>query len=124
MEATTKFFEALNHRPPDPLLSAVRGTIRFELTHDGQVAHWLLVISSGNVSANQMDRPADCTIRTELEFFHRLADGSANWFAALLRSQVILTGDPSLYTYLYHLVPPPPNAHDPRDWVRQRRRAA
>lgn len=121
MDPTTEFFEGLNHRPPDPLLSRVRGTIRFELESGDGVDTWLLVLSAGSVSATRSDRAGDCTIRTDREFFNRIAAGEASPWAALLRNRVTVAGRLPLYSYLNHLVPGPPGAHDPRDWVRQRR---
>ncbi|MFY1672861.1 SCP2 sterol-binding domain-containing protein [Plantactinospora sp. WMMB334] len=120
MDPTTEFFEGLNHRPPDPLLSRVRGTIRFELESDDGDDVWLLVMSAGSVSAAQADRPADCTVRTDRLFFNRIAAGEANPLAALLRNRVTVEGKIALYSYLHHLVPGPPGAHEPQDWVRQR----
>src|SRR5262249_54154597 len=120
MDPTTEFFEGLNHRPPDPLLSRIRGTVRFEIESAEGVETWLLVVSSGSVSATQTDRPGDCTVRTDRGFFGQIAAGQANPFAALLRNRVTVEGELVLYSYLHHLVPGPPSAHDSRDWVRQR----
>ncbi|GAB3986861.1 SCP2 sterol-binding domain-containing protein [Plantactinospora veratri] len=120
MDPTTEFFEGLNHRPPDPLLSRIRGTVRFELESPEGLDTWLLVLSAGSVSATQTDRTADCTVRTDREFFNRIAAGESNPFAALLCNRVTVEGELGLYSYLNHLVPGPPGAHEPRDWVRQR----
>ncbi|MEE6257391.1 SCP2 sterol-binding domain-containing protein [Plantactinospora sonchi] len=122
MDPTTRFFEGLNHRGPDPLLGKVRGTVRFELEKDNRVDTWLLVLSAGSVSATQTDRRADCTVRTDREYFHEIAAGRANPFAALLRNRVTVEGDVRLYSYLNHLVPGPPGAHEPRDWVKRQGR--
>ncbi|MEQ4301469.1 SCP2 sterol-binding domain-containing protein [Plantactinospora sp. B6F1] len=119
MDPTTEFFEGLNYRPPDPLLREIRGTIRFEFESDVDVDTWLLVFSAGSVSATESDRPADCTVRTDREFFNRVAAGEANVFAALLRNRVTVEGNLILYKYLLHLVPGPPGAHEPREWVRR-----
>lgn len=121
MDPTTSFLESLNHRPPDVLLSRVRGTVRLELEEGDHLDTWLLVYSLGNVSAAQADRPGDCTVRTDRGFFDRIATGDVNPIAALLRNRVSVKGDLILYTYLRHLVPGPPGAHDPREWVRRRR---
>ncbi|MDW5323556.1 SCP2 sterol-binding domain-containing protein [Plantactinospora sp. KLBMP9567] len=120
MDPTTEFFEGLNHRPPDPLLGKIRGTVRFELESGADVDTWLLVLSAGSVSATQTDRTADCTVRTDREFFNRVAAGEANPLAALLRNRVTVEGKLALYGYLNHLVPGPPGAHEPQEWVRQR----
>ncbi|MGI5215794.1 SCP2 sterol-binding domain-containing protein [Plantactinospora sp. CA-290183] len=120
MDPTTDFFEGLNHRPPDPLLTRVRGTLRFELTQGEKVEHWLLVLSAGSVSATQADRPADCTVRTDRGFFDLIAKGEANPFASLLRNRVSVEGKLLLYSYLNHLVPGPSDAHTPREWARER----
>ncbi|MFY1687502.1 SCP2 sterol-binding domain-containing protein [Plantactinospora sp. WMMB782] len=120
MDQSTQFFEGLNHRPPEPLLSKIRGTVRFELESDTGVDVWLLVFSAGSVSAAQTARPADCTIRTDRTFFNLVAAGEADTFAALLRNRLTIEGDLRLFPYLNHLVPGPPGAHDPRQWARQR----
>ena len=119
-DPTTEFFEALNHRGPNPLLSRVRGTMRFEIERGEETDHWQLVLSEGNVSATQADRPGECTVTTDREYFDRLATGEANPFAGLLRNRVSVEGKLVLYAYLNHLLPGPPGAHDPRDWVRER----
>ncbi|MEO3745620.1 SCP2 sterol-binding domain-containing protein [Plantactinospora sp. B5E13] len=122
MDPTTRFFEELNHRGPNPLLTKVRGTVRFELEQDNEVDTWLLVYSAGNVSATQADRQADCTVRTDREFFHQIACGEANPLAAFLRNRVTVEGDVLLFSYLHRLVPGPPGAHEPRDWVKRQGR--
>ena len=122
MDPTTEFFEGLNHRPPDPWLGKIRGTVRFELEQGDQADTWLLVLSAGSVSATQTDRPADCTVRTSREVFNEIVSGRANPFASLLRNRVTVEGKLTLYSYLNHLAPGPPDAHEPRDWVRERGR--
>jgi putative sterol carrier protein len=120
MDPTTEFFEGLNHRAPEPLLGRIRGTVRFEFEQGDDVETWLLVLSAGSVSATQTDRSADCTVRTARGVFNQIAIGETNPFAALLRNRVTVEGNLSLYTYLNHLVPGPPGAHEPREWVRSR----
>ncbi|GAA3749060.1 hypothetical protein GCM10022225_36640 [Plantactinospora mayteni] len=120
MDPTTEFFEALNHRAPDPLLGKIRGTVRFELESGTDIDTWLLVFSAGSVSATQTDRAADCTVRTDREYFNRIAAGEANPFAALLRNRLTVEGKLFLFSYLNRLVPGTPGAHEPRDWVRGR----
>ncbi|MBF9130814.1 SCP2 sterol-binding domain-containing protein [Plantactinospora sp. S1510] len=122
MDPTVEFFEGLNHRPPDPLLSRIRGTVRFELEQGNEVDVWLLVLSAGSVSATQTDRAADCTVRTARGVFNEIASGRANPFASLLRNRLTVEGKLSLYSRLNHLVPGPPDAHEPRHWVRDRER--
>lgn len=120
MDPTMEFFEGLNHRAPDPLLGGIRGTMRFDLEQGGEDDTWLLVFSAGNVSATQIGRPADCTVRTTRDTFHQIVTGETNPFAALLRNQVTVEGKLTLYGYLNHLIPGPPGAHHPRGWVRER----
>ncbi|MBE1484597.1 SCP2 sterol-binding domain-containing protein [Plantactinospora soyae] len=122
MDPTTEFFEGLNHRPPDPLLGKIRGTVRFELEQGREVETWLLVLSAGSVSATQTDRSADCTVRAARDVFNEIASGRANPFASLLRNRLTVEGKLTLYSYLNHLVPGPPGAHEPRHWARDRGR--
>ncbi|MFC6022446.1 SCP2 sterol-binding domain-containing protein [Plantactinospora solaniradicis] len=122
MDPTTEFFEGLNHRPPDPLLGKIRGTVRFELEQGREIETWLLVLSAGSVSATQTDRAGDCTVRTARDVFNEIASGRANPFASLLRNRLTVEGKLTLYSYLNHLVPGPPGAHEPRHWARERER--
>ncbi|MFI6763025.1 SCP2 sterol-binding domain-containing protein [Micromonospora sp. NPDC050417] len=120
-DPTADFFDGLGHRGPDPMMTKVRGTVRFDLGHRDGTDHWVLVMSEGNISASRGERPADCVITTQLRFFDRVTTGEANPIAALLRNEITVEGNLLLFHYFQRLLPGPPGAHDPREMVRERR---
>ena len=83
------FFQQLVDQQPQPLLSKVRGTVRFHLL-DPQLGddHWLVAIDHGDVSASHAEGSADCVIRADKAFFERLVQGRENAIAAMLRIPV------------------------------------
>lgn len=47
LDATTRFFEDLDRRGYEPLLTKISGTLRFDLNEGPQTRHWLLMIDRG-----------------------------------------------------------------------------
>jgi putative sterol carrier protein len=121
-DPTADFFDALGHRGTDPLLSRVRGTVRFDLGHRDGTDHWVLVLGEGTISASRGERPADCVISAALSFFDKVTTGEANAIAALLRNELSVEGNLLLFHYFQRLLPGPPGAHDPRELARERSR--
>ncbi|MDG4829022.1 SCP2 sterol-binding domain-containing protein [Solwaraspora sp. WMMD1047] len=119
-DPTVEFLDALSHRPPDPLVARVRGTVQLELEDGVETDYWAVVLSNGNVSALPGRRPADCVINVRRSLFDEIATGRLAPFAALLRNQLTVSGDLLLYGYFQRLLPGPPGARDPRELVAER----
>jgi putative sterol carrier protein len=107
-DPAAEFFERLSRRGPEPLLGDARGSLRFELTN-GRVERWLLSIDGrGNISASRKAGKADCVVRARKKVFNRVAAGELNAFAAMLRGEVEIAGDPTLLVRFQRLLPSPP----------------
>jgi putative sterol carrier protein len=102
-DETTRFFEVLSRRRHEPLLGRVTGTARFDVTGDGDIEHWLLRITKGDIDITQEAEPADCVIRADRDQLNDLVSGRVNAMAELLRGSLIVEGDPELLVLLQRL---------------------
>jgi putative sterol carrier protein len=116
--ATLRFFENLDRRPREPLLEKVRGSVRFDLHHDGQTEHWFVGIDRGAVSVSREEREADSVVVTDPDVFEQIADGRENGLAAGLRGALTITGSLQLYLMLERLFPSPPDSRGPHRSIR------
>jgi predicted lipid carrier protein YhbT len=103
------FFQQLMDQQPQPLLSKVRGAVRFHLL-DPQLGddHWLVAIDHGDVSVSHAEGSADCAIRADKAFFERLVQGRENAIAAMLRGAIVCSGDVELLLAIQRIFPGPP----------------
>ncbi|MEU4568259.1 SCP2 sterol-binding domain-containing protein [Micromonospora sp. NPDC023956] len=113
-DAITRFFEDLNRRGFEPSLERTSGTIRFDLDEGSRTTHWLLAIDRGRLRADQEDREADTIIDTDPVLFADLVSGREDGIAALLRGDLIVTGDPRLVVLVERLFPSPPGTRGPQ----------
>jgi putative sterol carrier protein len=121
-DATLAFFEGLDRRPHEPLLEKVKGTVRFDLQHEGQTDHWLVEIDRGAVNVSREERDADSVVATDPDLFEQLAAGTENGVAAGLRGALTVAGRLQLYVMLERLFPSPPDSRGPRRRIRSERR--
>ena len=105
--AAAEFFKALPSRSPEPLLGTVRGSLRFELSSGKSSERWLVSVDAGNLSVSRKGGKADCTVRVRRDVFDRLAVGELNAFAATLRGDIAVDGDPLLLVRFQRLLPSP-----------------
>ena len=108
--AAAEFFKALPSRSPEPLLGTVRGSLRFELSSGKSSERWLVSVDAGNLSVSQRGGKAACTVRARIDVFERIAVGEVNAFAAVLRGDIAVEGDPLLLVRFQRLLPSPPRA--------------
>lgn len=108
------FFAQLARGAPQRLLRRTAGTIRFELDGPGGVEIWHLSIADGRVAVSRTERPADTVIRTDREFFARMARGEAKPLTAWLRNDITAEGRFRFVVLLERLFPPPPGGRHPR----------
>lgn len=113
-DATREFFERLAARRSEPLLQAVTGTIRFDLTADEGVEHWLVHIQEGEVKVSRRKVKADCVVTGDRDLFDRLVTGEVNAVAAVLRNELRIEGQAALLLAFQRLLPGPPDSvrHD------------
>lgn len=115
MSATTeKFFAELDRRGGERLLRKTSGTIRFDLEHEGRTDHWLVTVVNGEVRVSREDREADTVVRTDLEFFERMARGEAKPLSAWLRNDITSEGKFRFLVLLERFFPASPGARHPR----------
>ncbi|GIH20891.1 SCP2 sterol-binding domain-containing protein [Rugosimonospora africana] len=113
-DPTVELFDRLARRGHDPFLEQVRGTVRFDLATDAEILYWSVTIDRGNVRVSRDEGDADCIVHTTKARFDRVATGSANAMAMLLRAEMIVHGDVQLLVMLERLLPGPPGARGPQ----------
>ncbi|RIV36616.1 SCP2 sterol-binding domain-containing protein [Micromonospora radicis] len=118
-DATTRFFEDLDHRGYDPLLAKLSGTLRFDLHEGPQTMHWLVRIERGEIQVSRQDMEADTVIGTSPAMFEELVTGRENGLAALLRGDMTVTGDARLIVQLERIFPGPPYTEGPRRYRKE-----
>ncbi len=107
------FFVRLAGRNAAPLLGDVTTTVRFDLTDAGPVRHWRMTIDHGLIEVSDDGADADCVVSAERPVFEDLVTGRHNVMAALLRGQLIASGDPDVLVrverlFSAHQEPAPP----------------
>ncbi|MEU4779126.1 SCP2 sterol-binding domain-containing protein [Micromonospora sp. NPDC023633] len=121
---TTSFFQALARRGHETALEEVVATIRFDLTHEKGVDRWFMVIERGDVRVSRDGGEADFVIHSSRATFDRIIGGQSQLYPAWLRNEIRTEGDVRLFRIASRLIPAAPGAHHPRDFGRERRRAA
>jgi hypothetical protein len=118
-QATERYFAELVRHGHERLQRKTTGTIRFDLVHDQGVDQWLVEIDQGTVRVSREAREADLIVRTDRDYFDRLAWGEAKPLPAWLRNDIITEGKFRYLLLLERLFAPPPGARHPRDLVRR-----
>jgi predicted lipid carrier protein YhbT len=107
-DSTAEFLEALGRRGYEPLLAKVRGRVRIDMTDGGEVDRWLVTIDNGVVDVSDGDGDADCTIRGARALLDAICRGDKNAMAAVLRNELVCTGDVELLFAIQRTFPGPP----------------
>jgi putative sterol carrier protein len=113
-----EFFEELAHREHEPLLAKVTGLVRFDLVEGGRADRWLVAVDKGDTTVWHKGGPADCAIRADRALFERLCRGEANAMAAVLRGELVCSGDVELLFAIQRIFPGPPRERRPPSGVR------
>ncbi len=110
-DAATAFFAELVSKGHEPLLHAISGTLRIDLTAVADpataVEHWYVTVVGGNVSVSHRSAKADAVMRLDKKLFEGMAKGTVNLTAALLRGVVEIEGDIALVNAFSRLFPGP-----------------
>jgi len=92
-DAVAAFFDDLSSRGHEPSLRKLSGTLRFDLGTGKTTERWLVTIRKGDLAVSRRNGAADSIIRAQKALFERAARGETNLFSAMLRGEVVLTGD-------------------------------
>ncbi len=105
-DRTAEFFDRLGSQP-QPLLSQVKATMRFDLDDRNATKHWYVTIDKGKVDVSVHNSDADTVLQIHRSLFERMVTGEANALTATLRGQIGLEGDPKLMVAFQRLLPGP-----------------
>ncbi len=124
-DATADFFDGLSRRGHEPRLANVRGTVRFVIDQSGHTDEWCLSIDHGalRVSAGAGGADCadpDCVVGAARDVFGGVATGEVNAMAAMLRGDLLLSGNAELIAACQWLFGPPPGASVPAEAGRGR----
>ena len=92
-DAVAAFFDDLSSRGHEPSLRKLSGSLRFDLGTGKTTERWLVTIRKGDLAVSRRNGAADSVIRAQKALFERAARGETNLFSAMLRGEVVLTGD-------------------------------
>jgi len=109
--AIPPFFQELGQAGHEPLLEKISGTLRFDLRSRQKIDHWLVSIARGEIAITESDASADCVVQIDRALFERVANGTENAVAALLRGEIGVEGDIELLMLFDRLFPGPPRGH-------------
>jgi predicted lipid carrier protein YhbT len=109
-DGAVEFLRGLGRRGHESRWAKVSGRARLELRDGERTDRWLIAIDHGDVTVSHAGGPADCTIRAERDLFDRLCRGEANAMAAMLRGELVCTGDVELLYTIQRVFPGPPDA--------------
>ena len=104
---TSAFFERLAQREYDPMLRNAVGTARFEVIDKGATERWLVTIDRGAIAVSKKNAKADTIVRADRRTFDKAAAGTLNVMAAVLRGEIVISGDPRFLVQLQRLIPRP-----------------
>ena len=107
---TRSFFEELQNRAYEPILSGESGTLRFDLRRGSGLEHWYVDVAEGNITVSHGRGRADTVANVDGELFDRIAQGTANAMAAQLRGELVVKGDLHLLMVFQRLFPGPPRS--------------
>jgi alkyl sulfatase BDS1-like metallo-beta-lactamase superfamily hydrolase len=67
-------------------------TLRFDVHDGGQVQHWYVTVSDGDVAVTRQNKAADALVHIERPPFEAIVTGQMNMQAALLRGMLTCEG--------------------------------
>ncbi|MFG2099919.1 SCP2 sterol-binding domain-containing protein [Micromonospora echinaurantiaca] len=114
-DATQEFFRGLAQGRRDCRLTALHeGSVRFDISRNGQVSHWLISISKGDLTVSEQATGGDAVVRADGAVFDRIATGEAYFLTTVLRGEATVEGSPRLFATVRRLFPPPPTSETDR----------
>ena len=109
-DPTARFFDELAARGEEPLLRKASGRTRFDVVDGKRTIHWLVSLERGKIAVSKQNASADCAIRTQKAVFDKVASGTLNAVAAVLRGDMAIEGDWRLLVRMQRLFPSSPRS--------------
>jgi predicted lipid carrier protein YhbT len=106
-DPTAEFFEGLERRAHDPLLQRVSGTMRFDVVDGKRTARWFVTVKKGQAKVSRQGSRSDCVVKADKRLLSGIVSGKVNAFAATLRGELEVEGDPELMVLFQRLLPGP-----------------
>jgi len=85
-------------------------TLRFDVRDGGQVHHWYVAVSNGDVAVTRQNKAADAVINVERAPFQAIVTGRMNGQAALLRGVLTCEGSMAALMMFQRCLPGPPGS--------------
>jgi hypothetical protein len=117
-DPTARLFERISRIGRVDALADVEGSLRFDLHMGDRVERRTIVVHYGQITVVQDGGEPDCVVELDKSLLDRMATGQANAMTALLRADMMVTGDVRLLVLLERLLPGPAGARGPRRSVR------
>src|SRR5215470_17849673 len=105
-----EFFAALAAEGHVATFNGDSATVRFDIGDDGNVEHWHLAVSKGDVTVARNDGRADAILRMTKPCAEALTAGRLNGQAALLRGVLTCEGSLAALVMFQRCLPGPPGA--------------
>ncbi len=113
-DPATRLFERISRLGRVDALADIDGRLRFDIHVADRVEHRAIIVHRGQISvAGEVDDP-DCVVDMDKQLLDLMASGRANAMTALLRGDMMASGDVRLLVLLERLLPGPAGAHGPR----------
>jgi alkyl sulfatase BDS1-like metallo-beta-lactamase superfamily hydrolase len=85
-------------------------TLRFDVHDGGQVQHWYVAVTNGDVAVSRQNEAADAVIHVERPTFEAIVTGRMNAQAALLRGVLTCEGSMAALMMFQRCLPGPPGS--------------
>ena len=85
-------------------------TLRFDVHDSGQVRHWYVAVSNGDVTVTRQNKGADAVIHVGRPPFEAIVTGRMNAMAALLRGVLTCEGSMAALVMFQRCLPGPPDS--------------
>jgi hypothetical protein len=108
-----EFFDRMGRLAHTPWLAKIDGSIRFDVTEQEDVRHWLLTMREGFVAVSREYGPADTVVQCDSDTLDRLLTGRLRLLPAWLRNEIVIEGRLLFVLALERLVPRPPQLDRP-----------
>jgi hypothetical protein len=112
-DPTARLFERISRLGRVEALAGIDGRLRFDVHVGDRVEQRAIIVQSGQITVAHDVEDPDCVVDVDKELFDRMAAGQSNAMSALLRGDMMVSGDVRLLVLLERLLPGPTGAHGP-----------
>jgi putative sterol carrier protein len=103
-----EFFDGLERQDHLSLTGMENGTFRFDVVDGKRSTSRFITMKKGDLSVSGRGAAADCRVRAPRQLAEGIVSGEVNAFAAVLRGELEVEGDPKLMVVFQRLLPGPP----------------